>query len=220
MPYVCASHTLVDCLCHLAAGLGCTQTEDSSTESLPAPPLPPLPNTSPPALLWLQIVVDNAQLLLLYMPMATPGVVLCRQASGSGKGQPDAQMPTMLQTRPSVSAGLPAHDRNLTRSSHSGALGTPPSSSERPWPSQQTHANTFSHNSPGLSTVPEAQQQPAAAPSQSILRARSLQTQRSLQQPGGNFVKQRMNRAQSGLDPNLPAERVRWSDAPVMSNHF
>ena len=185
--------------------------------SLPPPPPPP---PTPHPLLLCVVTVGNAQLLLLYVLMATPGVVLCRQASGSGKGQPDAQMPSMLQTRPSGSAGLPAHDQNLTRSNHSGPLGTPPSSSERPWPSQQTHASTFSHNSPGLSTVPEAQQPSAAAPSQSILRARSLQTQRSLQQPGGTFVKQRMNRAQSGLDPNLPAERVRWSDAPVVSNHF
>ncbi len=141
--------------------------------------------------------------------------LVCRQASGSNKGQPD--VPTLPQTRLSSS-----YDRNMAGPSHLGPSSSTPPTSERPWPTQQMHANAFGHNSPGLSTVPEAQQQPPAPPAQqqAILRASSLQPQRSLQQSGVSTIKQRLTRAQSGQDPNIPAERVKWSDRPVMSGHF
>ncbi len=150
-----------------------------------------------------QVKIDNAVLMV------------CRQASGSNKGQPD--VPTLPQTRLSSS-----YDRNIAGPSHPGPPSSTPSISERPWPTQQTHANAFGHNLPGLSTVPETQQQPAAPPAQqqTILRASSLQPQRSLQQSNVSSIKQRMTRAQSGQDPNILAERVKWSDRPVMSGHF
>ncbi|DBA69003.1 TPA: hypothetical protein ACH3X2_013170 [Trebouxia sp. C0005] len=138
-----------------------------------------------------------------------------RQASGSNKGQPDG--PSMPQTRLSASS-----DRNMAGPNHPGPLSFAPATSERPWPAQQLHTNTFGHNLPGLSTVPEAQQQPPAPPAQqqAILRASSLQPQRSLQQSGVSTIKHRMTRAQSGQDPNIPTERAKWSDRPVMSGHF
>jgi hypothetical protein len=136
--------------------------------------------------------------------------LVCRQASGSNKGQPD--VPSMPQTRLSSS-----YDRNVAGPSHPGPPSSTPSTSERPWPTQQMHASAFGHNSPGLSTVPEAQ---PPAQQQAILQASSLQPQRSLQLSGVSNIKQRMTRAQSGQDPNMAAERVRWSDRPVMSGHF
>ena len=41
VPYAFAPHTFTNCLCHFAAGLGCTHVQDFSTDSLPAPHSPP-----------------------------------------------------------------------------------------------------------------------------------------------------------------------------------
>ena len=109
----------------------------------------------------------------------------------------------------------------MAGATHQGHIGSSPLSSDRPWPSQQMHGGTAGHNSPSLSTVPEVQQQQQTVPHQNILCARSLQPQRSLQQPAGSNLKQRLNRGQDGQDANLlPAERVKWSDKPVMSTNF
>lgn len=61
-------------------------------------------------------------------------------------------------------------------SSQPARAGQGASSSERPWPHQQTHASS-SHQSAGLSTVPETQQSPSTASQQAYLRSQSMQPQ-------------------------------------------
>lgn len=150
----------------------------------------------------------------------------------TSKGQSDLYAPNVLQTRHSVgSTALPTFDRGMPGGNLQGHVGSSPLghsplgqsasssiSSERPWPSQQGHAGVYVQSPAGLSTVPETQQQPA--PPQAILRAKSLQPSRIVQVPGSTGLKQRVTRVQDDKDPHLSAERVRWSDRPVMSGHF
>ena len=155
-----------------------------------------------------------------------------RQASGSSaQGQSDvAHVPARLTSQHSTGSALPVFDKSSLGPSHLGSghlgsghmglgsgqisrAGSAASSSEHAWQGQQGQAGP-QHAALGLTTVPETQQSPLPAQQQAFVRSRSLQQQ------GASGAKSRGSSNLGSKARGVPAERVRWSDKPVMSGHF
>lgn len=86
-------------------------------------------------------------------------------------------------------------------------MGSGGSNTERPWPSQQSHAGT-PHQSAGLSTVPEVQPPSEKASQQAYLQSQSMKPQSEARAAGG------------GHQRSVPADRVKWTEKTMASGHL
>ena len=172
-----------------------------------------------------------------------------RQGSGSSaQGQSEVpHVPARLTSRHSSGTALPVFDKSSLGFGHMGSghmasgsghmasgsghvgsshlgsgqlgssqlsrAGSAASSSEHAWVGQQSQAGP-QHPAVGLTTVPETQQSPLPAQQQAFLRSRSVQPQNM------NGAKPRGSSNLGNNARGVPAERVKWSDKPIMSGHF